>query len=146
MRKLIAFVLVVVAGHFALAQSSNYFNKNGVAIRGYDVVAYFVDQAAVKGIKEFSYSWQGAQWYFKNQGNVNAFKENPEKYAPQFGGYCAFGVSENHKSPTDPSAFTIANDKLYLNYNAEVKTMWVKDIKGNIEKGKNNWVRLKAEK
>ena len=69
-----------------------------------------------------------------------------QKYAPQFGGYCAFGVSENHKSPTEPSAFTLVNDKLYLNYNAEVKTMWVKDIKGNIEKGENNWVRLKDEK
>lgn len=146
MKKLIAIALVVVAGHYALAQESFYYSQDGVAIKGYDAVAYFSDKAAVKGSKQLSYSWQGTHWYFKNEENLSAFIGNPEKYAPQFGGYCAFGVSENHKSPTDPTAFTIVNDKLYLNYNANVKILWVKDTNGHIEKGEYNWVKLKDEK
>ncbi len=116
-----------------------YFVSNEGAIRGYDPVAYFKENKAVKGNKSFSCQWSGANWYFKDQANLDVFKSFPEKYAPQFGGYCAYGVSENHKSPTDPLAFTIVNDKLYLNYNAKVKAFWVKGMDERIGKGNLLW-------
>jgi YHS domain-containing protein len=120
-----------------------YFSESGTAIRGYDPVAYFSDRKPVKGSKEFTVSWAGADWQFKSKENVKLFQENPEKYAPQYGGYCAYGVSEGHKSPTDPDAFTIVEGKLYLNYNLKVKELWTKNISGHIEKAEKNWPGLK---
>lgn len=144
-KSLILFVLFVVAIDYSEAQT-RYFNKSGVAINGYDPVAYFTDNKPVEGSKQFSYSWEGAEWHFRNQQNLDTFKQNPEKYAPQFGGYCAYGVSEDHKSPTQPEAFTIVDQKLYLNYNMKVKELWMKDTKGRIEKAEGNWVTLKDKK
>jgi hypothetical protein len=77
------------------------------------------------------------------QANLDAFKLTPEKYAPQFGGYCAYGVSDDHKSPTDPDAWTIVDGKLYLNYNADVKTLWTKDQAGLIQKANELWPTIK---
>jgi YHS domain-containing protein len=136
-------ILFIFSVSCSLAQTTSYFNSEGAAIKGYDPVAYFSENAAIEGLKQFHYSWQGAEWYFKSQANLDAFKASPEKYAPQFGGYCAYGASENHKSPTEPGAFTIVNDKLYLNYNLKVKELWLKDTKGRIEKAEKNWVTLK---
>lgn len=143
MKRFLSLGLLVLFACVANAQAPAYCNQDGVAIKGYDVVAYFKDSAAVAGSSEFSYSWQGTEWHFKNQSNLDAFKAEPEKYAPQFGGYCAYGVSQDHKSPTDPSAFTIVNNKLYLNYSPRVKNIWVRDTKGNIEKAEANWPGLK---
>jgi YHS domain-containing protein len=136
-------ILFIFPVSCALAQVPSYFNSDGVAIKGHDPVAYFSENAAVVGLKQFSYSWQGVDWYFKTQANLNAFKASPENYAPQFGGYCAYGASEDHKSPTEPEAFTIVNNKLYLNYNLKVRELWRKDTKGRIEKAEKNWVTLK---
>jgi YHS domain-containing protein len=141
MKRLSLFVLLISSAT-AFAQTQ-YFNTDGVAIRGYDPVAYFNDDKAVEGSKQFSYSWMGTEWHFKNQSNLDTFKSDPEKYAPQFGGYCAYGVSEDHKSPTEPDAFTIVNDKLYLNYNVKVRTLWRKDTAGRIKTGEVNWINLK---
>ncbi|HMJ68576.1 MAG TPA: YHS domain-containing (seleno)protein [Cyclobacteriaceae bacterium] len=141
-RGILVFVLVLTFGA-SYAQVTSYFNTDGVAIRGYDPVAYFSESAPVQGSKEFSYTWKGTEWRFKNNANLEVFKSNPEKYAPQFGGWCAYGVSENHKSPTQPAAFTIVDDKLYLNYNAKVKELWSKDIKGHVGKAESNWIGLK---
>jgi YHS domain-containing protein len=143
MKRLFIIVLSILVAGLSWAQVPAYFNSDGVAIKGHDPVAYFSENSAVAGSKQFSYNWQGIEWHFKNQSNLDAFKANPEKYAPQFGGYCAYGASENHKSPTEPAAFTIVNDKLYLNYNLKVKELWSKDIKGHIEKAEVNWVTLK---
>lgn len=143
MKRLFTIALLVLAVSISWAQTPAYFNSDGVAIKGHDPVAYFSDKAATPGSKQFAYTWQGTEWRFKNQANLDTFKANPEKYAPQFGGYCAYGASENHKSPTDPAAFTIVNDKLYLNYNLKVKELWSKDIKGRIETAEKNWVTLK---
>ena len=143
MKRLLSFTLLIAFASLAQAQAPAYCNQNGVAIKGYDVVAYFKDSAAVAGNKQFSYTWQNTEWYFKDQANLDAFRDAPEKYAPQFGGYCAYGVSQDHKSPTDPAAFTIVNNKLYLNYNPKVKTLWMKDTNGNIKKAETNWPSLK---
>lgn len=139
------FLLLAAATTWAQAQDPT-FTTDGIAIRGYDPVAYFTESAPVKGNKDYTYSWNGAVWQFKNQENLSAFKANPEKYAPQFGGFCAYGVSENHKSPTEPDAFTIVNDKLYLNYNVKVKQLWLKDRDARIEKAISNWATLKTSK
>jgi YHS domain-containing protein len=146
MKRVFTIILFALSVCYSDAQTIHYYNPDGVAIKGYDPVAYFVDNAAVEGTKQFMYSWQGTEWHFKNQANLDAFKANPEKYAPQFGGFCAYGASQDHKSPTEPAAFTIVNDKLYLNYNLKVKALWIKDTKGNIEKAEGNWVTLKDRK
>lgn len=124
----------------------HYFNKDGIAINGYDPVAFFSEDAAVRGSDKYIHEWNGVTWHFKSAENRDSFKLNPEKYAPQFGGYCAYGVSEDHKSPTEPEAFTIVNDKLYLNYNMNVRKMWRKDTGSRIATGEKNWATLKDKK
>jgi len=143
MKHFLTIILLVIVGHHTLAQSAPVFSPDGIAIKGYDAVSYFSDSEPTKGVKQFSYSWQGAEWRFKNQANLDAFKANPEKYAPQFGGYCAYGAMENHKAPTEPAAFTIVNSKLYLNYNQKVKELWAMDTIENIKKAEFNWITLK---
>lgn len=143
MRLFITTALFAIANYNGLSQSIAIFSPDGIAIKGYDAVAYFSDSEPIKGEKQFSYSWQEVEWRFRSQTNLEVFKANPEKYAPQFGGYCAYGVMGNHKSPTEPAAFTIVNNKLYLNYNQNVKKLWVRDTIENIKKAEINWVTLK---
>lgn len=121
------------------AQTIAYNSTNGTAIKGYDPVAYFSEQKATEGKTEFAYDWSGSKWLFSSQANLDAFKAEPQKYAPQYGGYCAYGVSENHKSPTDPNAWTVVEGKLYLNYNPKVKELWSKDIPTRIQKANQLW-------
>lgn len=130
----------------AFAQKTDVFAPDKQAIRGYDPVAYFAENKPVKGKPDFTYQWQEVTWSFASQANLDAFKADPAKYAPQYGGYCAYGLSEGHKSPTDPDAFTIVDDKLYLNYNPNVKTLWTKDRDGRIKKADVNWPALKDTK
>jgi YHS domain-containing protein len=126
--------------------SQPIFQTNGVAIRGYDPVAYFLDNIPTEGLAEYSTTWQGVEWRFKSKENLDLFTGNPEKYAPQFGGFCAYGVSDNHKSPTDPSAFTVVNEKLYLNYSPKVKQLWSKDREMHIRRAETNWPSLELSK
>jgi YHS domain-containing protein len=138
--------LILLMSVSSQAQTSTYYNPKGVALKGYDVVAYFTDGAAVKGDKKFSISWDSTTWHFRNQKNLDSFKADPKKYVPQFGGYCAYGASENHKAPTQPEAFTIVNGKLYLNYNKDVKELWLKDSAEHIRNAEENWPALKHQK
>jgi YHS domain-containing protein len=124
------------------AQDVKYFNTNGTAIRGYDPVAYFLQNKAVAGTDSYTTDWSGSNWKFISQANLDSFKLAPEKYAPQFGGYCAYGCIENHKSPTDPNAFTIVGNKLYLNYSLKVKEFWLKDTVGKIKAAEGFWPAL----
>lgn len=119
------------------------FIKSNAAIQGYDPVAYFKIAMPVKGRPEYTYKWKDATWYFSSQENLHEFKANPESFAPQFGGYCAYGMAEGHKAPTSPDAWTILENKLYLNYNKNVKELWDKDRPGYIEKAKKNWPTVK---
>ena len=122
-----------------------FYQQRGVAIKGTDTVAYFTEGQAVKGDKKYSYQWGNTTWWFKNEQNRDLFAQNPEKYAPQFGGFCAWAVSQNYTAPIDPQAWTIVDDKLYLNYNKSVQNTWSEDIQGNITKGNNNWPTLLAD-
>lgn len=120
-------------------QSSQIFKTDEGAIRGYDPVAYFKEHKPVKGVKEHMVQWGGANWYFSSAENKELFQTNPEQYAPQYGGYCAYGTAEGHKAPTQPGAWTIVDNKLYLNYNEKVQTEWKKDQAEFIRKADANW-------
>ena len=85
-------------------------------------------------------------WNFSNSRNLDEFKSNPVAFAPQYGGYCAYGVADGHKAPTSPDAWTIVDGKLFLNYNKEVKVLWQKDQPGYIKQANENWVTVKNEK
>ena len=94
------------------------------AIKGYDPVAYFTENRPVKGSKEFQHQWMEANWRFSSRENLELFKAKPEKYAPQYGGYCAWAVAQNDTAGIDPKQFTILNGKLYLNYNKSINDKW----------------------
>ena len=144
MKKMILALGIILLTSLSLfAQKSETFVQSGKAIRGYDPVAYFTVGKPVKGNEKLVYNWNNANWYFSSQQNLDSFKANPEKYAPQYGGYCAYGLSEGHKAPTDADAWTIENGKLYLNYNTEVREMWNKERKERIEKADKNWPQVK---
>jgi len=145
MKKLLTALFAFVALAQVLAQSSEVFVTDEGAIQGYDAVAYFKEGKPLKGKSEFSTLWNGAQWSFSSKQNLEMFKSNPEKYAPQYGGYCAYGTSEGHKAPTQPDAFTIVNGKLYLNYNKDVRTEWSKNKKERILQADKNWPTVKMQ-
>jgi YHS domain-containing protein len=128
---------------FAHHAAAGEFNEtDGVAIQGYDPVAYMIEQKAEKGRAEFIGSFKGSTFRFKSAANRDLFLANPEKYAPQYGGYCAFGVSRGYKAATSPDAFTVVDGKLYLNYNGEVKATWGKDLPGYIGKADAQWATV----
>lgn len=97
----------------------------------------------MKGVKSYIYTWKDADWYFSSQNNFELFKSDPENYAPQFGGFCAYGVSRNYKVKTEPDAWTVVDGKLYLNYDTSVMKTWNKDRANYIGKANLNWVTLK---
>jgi YHS domain-containing protein len=127
-----------------LARSPEVFTGivAATAVGGFDPVGYFTDGKPVQGRAEFTYSWKGATWRFANAKNRDAFKANPEKYAPQYGGYCAWAVSQGYTAKGDPKHWKVVGGKLYLNYNASVQTNWQKDIPGNVAKADRNWPKV----
>jgi len=146
MKKIISISLFLwIMSMTGSAQKSEIFIKDGYAIRGYDAVAYFIDNKPVKGSEQFSLSWKGGTWLFSSNKNRESFKMNPGKYAPQYGGYCAYGLSRGYKASTEADAFTIVDGKLYLNYNVDVRSEWNKDQKQYIGKADKNWPEVKAK-
>lgn len=127
------------------AIADEVFITNGVAIHGYDPVAYFFDHKPVKGTKRFTASYEGATFYFASAARRDAFKSDPARYAPQYGGYCAFGIAEGHEAPTEPQAFTVVDGKLYLNYNDDVLQTWRKDMPGYVNMANANWDAVKIQ-
>jgi YHS domain-containing protein len=114
-------------------------DQGGLAIRGYDPVAYFIYARPVSGREEFSHEWKGARWLFMSREHLDIFKENPEWYAPRYGGYCAWAVSRDHKADTEPDAWTIHGDRLYLNYSKSVRAEWSMNMARNIRRADENW-------
>ncbi|MDJ0636750.1 MAG: YHS domain-containing (seleno)protein [Xenococcaceae cyanobacterium MO_188.B29] len=114
-------------------------SQSGLAIRGTDPVAYFTQGKAIKGSNQYEYEWQGATWRFSSAENMRLFASNPETYAPQYGGYCAKGLSEGNVVSTDPNAWKIVDGKLYLNYSPQVQRQWLRDVPGNIAKADSRW-------
>ena len=144
MKKVISTLVIALLVSIAcVAQKSATFTHDGKAIRGYDPVAYFTAGKPVKGNDQFVLEWNNAKWHFSSKQNLDLFKTNPAKYAPQYGGYCAYGLSNGYKAPIEADAWTIDNGKLYLNYNLDVREEWNKDRKQRIEKADKNWPSVK---
>ncbi len=111
----------------------------GLAVKGYDVVAYFSDGKPVKGLPRFSTKWNGVTWQFASADHRAAFIREPGKYAPQYGGYCAFGMSQGIAVDIDPQQWKVVDGKLYLNNNPFAQTLWARDPAGHIKEGDANW-------
>lgn len=122
---------------------TSYFNDR--AIGGHDAVAYFTESRSVEGLKKFTSQYMGAEFRFSSQENKTLFDAEPMRYAPQYGGYCAWAVSQGYTASGDPDQWTIVDGKLYLNYDQSVSTMWKKDIPGFINSANKNWPALLAE-
>lgn len=117
---------------------------NGLAIEGHDPVAYFTEDRAVRGDADFTADYKGAKYRFVSAANRDAFKANPAKYAPKYGGFCAYAVSQGYTAPIDPAAFSVVNGSLYLNYSKRVRKIWNRDIPGHIKAGDKNWPKLSS--
>ncbi len=124
------------------AKHPEFYTENGVALDGQDVVAYFTESKPVQGNKNFTYKWKGTTWQFASAKNRDLFAQNPAKYAPQYGGYCAKAAADGDLATTIPSAWKIVNNKLYLNYSAEAQKEWLADVPGMIAKADKNWTAI----
>jgi YHS domain-containing protein len=132
----------------AFAQTKTLLNldNTGVAIQGYDPVAFFTDHQPVKGDQKFLVKHDGAIYFFASKEHKNLFKADPTKYEPEFGGYCAYGVSRNKLVEIDVDAFQIVDGKLLLQYSKGVRDDFNKDPKANLAKANANWTGLVAKK
>jgi YHS domain-containing protein len=135
-----AFLTLAAPGPAGAASDPVYTGTlSDVAVSGYDPVAYFNEGEPVEGSDEYEYEWMDTTWRFASPENLAAFQAEPEKYAPQYGGYCAYAVAQGYLASTDPHAWTIVDDKLYLNYSKDVQKTWEQDIPGYITKAEGNW-------
>lgn len=143
MKKLFALLTMLVSFSTVAADEvyTGFFSNK--ALDGYDTVAYFTQGKPVKGNSLWQTEYKGADWYFSSQEHLDKFKADPNAYAPQYGGYCAWAISEkNDFAAADPKEWAIVDGKLYLNYNAEVKSWWDDDRAGHILAADKNWPAL----
>ncbi|MBI4185064.1 MAG: YHS domain-containing protein [Proteobacteria bacterium] len=146
---------LAVAGLFALAvglaqpavagKLVNSTTFGSLAIEGADAVAYFTERRPVKGDSRYEFAWMGATWRFASAANRDAFAAAPDRYAPQYGGYCAWAIANGYTASIDPEAWTVHDGKLYLNYSKSVRAQWAEDIPGNVRKGDSNWPGIRAK-
>jgi YHS domain-containing protein len=136
-------IVAVIVGWMATTTSSSIptinQDENHVAIYGYDTVAYFTESKPTKGSAEFSSSWEDATWHFASSANRDLFEANPERYAPQYGGYCAGGLAAGEFAPIDPNSWTIVEGKLYLNKTKELRDSWRSAPQAHIALANYNW-------
>ena len=144
----IAIVLAAVAAFFwytVMTVENNlvYTGRfSNVALQGHDAVAYHTDGAPVKGTAEYATTFNGAEFRFATEANLQAFEADPAAYAPQYGGHCAWAVSQGYAAKGDAKHWRIVDDKLYLNFNAEVQETWETDIDGFIASAQPNWPQV----
>jgi YHS domain-containing protein len=119
--------------------------SDGIAVHGHDVVAYFLEGRAVKGTSEFEYAWQDAKWQFSSEANKKLFADNPERYAPQYGGFCAVCLAlDSELTDANPKAWTIVDGKLYLNYSMYQRTQWRIRSSTYVKFGDEEWAKATA--
>ncbi len=143
MRVIVMTLALLFSGWVAAADQiyTGFFSNK--ALGGFDTVAFFTDGKPVKGQSEFKTEYKGATWLFSSQQHLDLFNADPEKYAPQYGGYCAWAVgAKNDLAPGDPKYWHIVDNKLYLNYNQSVQNDWLEDVGGFIASGDKNWPGL----
>lgn len=145
MKKLLVCLMMMIPD-WGTALAGSPVNKTffgEVAIKGYDPVAYFTEGKPVRGVKEFTHEWRGAKWQFSTADNLQAFIKEPERFAPQYGGYCAYAVSEGYTADISPDAWRIVDHRLYLNYSKKVQKTWEQNIQQRIEQANKNWPSLR---
>lgn len=128
----------------AAAQTAGYYAEDGVAIDGTDPVAYFTEGRPVPGTRDHALNWRGVEWRFSSAETRAAFEADPERYAPQYGGWCAWAVAEGYTASTTPEAWAIVDGKLYLNYSRRIQRRWERDVPGNIARADGNWPALEG--
>ena len=142
-RRTTLLALIAAIASPALADNPTiYKNGNNVAVHGYDVVSYFTESTHRQGEPQFSSDYMGAVWHFSTAANRNAFDANPEAYAPQYGGHCAYAASKGALASSVPEAWTVVDGKLYLNYSLGVRDLWRQDTAGNIALADGFWPEL----
>ena len=142
---LFSFIIPVLAGASDPAGSTSTAEAKNVAIKGYDCVSYFKAGKALQGDPANNFEWHGLVWYFISNENRNLFQAQPEAYAPQYDGYCAWAMTSGRKALTNPEVWKIVNGKLYLNCSRPAYLMWSWDIPGNIKKADEHWKQLKGK-
>jgi YHS domain-containing protein len=146
LRKSVFWALCVLglSSSLALAKEAPVYTGlfSNVAVSGYDPVAYFTLQKPVKGDANFTTMHNGAQWRFVSAENRDKFVADPTRYAPQYGGYCAWAVSQGYTASADPLRWKIVNDKLYLNYDADVQKKWEMSVPEFIQAADKNWPKV----
>lgn len=143
--------LLCLAGLIAfavLAPAAEVINidKNGLALQGYDPVAYFTDNKPVKGSAEFTATYKGATYQFVSADHRDMFNKSPAKYEPQFGGFCGYAASINKLAVIMPEYFQVLNDRLILQHNEKAWKLWHQDVEGNLKKADANWPALSQQK
>ncbi len=136
-------VVILVFCWVSPLSAGEFYEKNGVALKGYDPVAYFQVHRPVAGSAQYTATYQGSRFKFASAANRDRFVAEPQRYAPQYAGFCAFGMAKGYKASIDPEAFTIVEGKLYLNYSPAVRVLWQQDIPGNIAKADQNWPQVR---
>ena len=150
---LVAAAAVMLAGSVSTAHAADHINTSTgltiagapLAIHGYDTVAYFIQGRARVGKAAFTATHDGAAYRFVSEANKEKFEKNPQRYVPQYGGFCAFGVSVGAKFDGDPTLFRIVDGKLYFNLNPDIQAQWIKDIPGNVIKADRNWKEIREK-
>jgi YHS domain-containing protein len=130
---------LLATGLFAQKPIEPVFTTADGAIRGYDPVAYFTEGKPVKGRADLKVEWGGGTWHFASEANRDTFQLQPEKFAPAYGGYCAYGWAQGYPAKTEPDAWSIHEGVLYLNYNLSIQSDWRKKITRYIKKADDNW-------
>ncbi len=118
---------------------------SSTALGGYDPVAYFSDRKPVEGSDEYVFEWKGVRWLFASAEHRETFQRDAEKFAPQYGGYCAYAVAHGGTAPGDPQVWKIVDGRLYLNVSETIQAEWEKDIPGYVRKADEKWPKLLAD-
>ena len=140
-----AFMAIVPSTSFAVKGTGGEYNTlyAGLGAKGYDVVSYFTDKKPVQGSDKFTHSYGGVTWQFASAEHRDTFKADPTKYAPQYGGFCAWGIAQGKLFDVDPvNGWTVSNGKLYLNFNADLNNTFARDTAGFVGKAERNWAGL----
>ncbi len=138
-------VITLLVMSVGSAVGGEFFESEGLALRGHDPVAYFDRNRPLRGLPEHSVVFRGSTFRFVSRANRDAFAADPTRYAPRYGGFCAYGVAHGYKAETDPAAFSIVDGRLYLNYNGEVRELWQADIPGAVAAGDRNWPTVSSQ-
>jgi YHS domain-containing protein len=146
MKTFLSIVLVAAATLFASAGEVINVDKSGLALQGYDPVAYFIDGKPVKGSPEFTATHNGGRYQFASAEHRDLFNQSPAKYEPQFGGFCGYAASINKLAPIEVEYFQVLHDRLILQHNKKAWDLWHKDVEGNLKKADMNWPGLSQQK